>query len=70
MNTTATALVLAFALAATGCSASSALPQMPDGTQCKMSSHAYPWGAYVDKVCTDTSGNATTTRVGSSGLYD
>ncbi len=70
MNIVAKALVLASALAATGCSASTALPQMPDGTQCKASSHAYPWGAYVDKICTDASGNTTTTRVGSSGLYD
>jgi len=70
MNITAKALLLALAIAAAGCSSSAALPQMPDGTQCKVSSHAYPWGAYVDKICTDTSGNPTTTRVGSSGLYD
>ncbi len=70
MNTTAKALLLALALVAVGCSASGALPQMPDGTQCKISGHAYPWGSYTDKICTDTSGNTTTTRVVSSGLYD
>jgi len=71
MNATAKALLLALALtAAAGCSASAALPQTPGGTQCKVSTHAYPWGAYSDKICTDTSGNTTTTRVVSSGLYD
>ena len=70
MNITAKASMLAVALAVAGCSASTAPTQMPDGTQCKVSSHAYPWGAYADKTCTDASGNATTTRVVSSGLYD
>ncbi len=66
----ARALALALSLAAAGCSSSAALPQMADGTHCKVSSHAYPWGAYGDKICTDASGNTTTTRVVSSGLYD
>jgi len=70
MNITARALLLALAIAATGCSASTAPTQMPDGTQCKVSTHAYPWGGYADKTCTDTTGNTTTTRVVSSGLYD
>ncbi len=43
---------------------------MADGTQCKVSSHAYPWGGYGDKICTDASGNTTTTRMVSGGLYD
>ncbi len=71
MNITTKALLLALALtAAAGCSSSAALPQTPAGTQCKVSSHFYPWGGYVNKVCTDTSGNTTTTREISSGLYD
>jgi hypothetical protein len=68
---TAKALLLALALmTAVGCSASGARPQMPDGTRCKESTHGYPWGGYVDKICTDASGNTTTTRLGQSGLYD
>ena len=39
-------------------------------TQCKVSTHGYVRGAYVDKVCTDPSGNTTTKRVASSGLYE
>jgi len=70
MKLTTKALLLALAVAAAGCSASSGPIQMPDGTQCKVSTHGYPWGAYVDKICTDTSGNTTTTRTAQSGLYD
>ena len=71
MNITAKALLLALALtAAAGCSASGAPIQMLNGTQCKASFHAYPWGAYGDKICTDASGNTTTTRTVQSGLYD
>jgi hypothetical protein len=63
-------LMLVFAVVGSGCSASSAPTQMADGTECKVSTHAYPWGAYADKICTDTRGNTTTTRAVSSGLYD
>ena len=71
MKITAKALLLALALTtAAGCSASSGPIQMPDGTQCKVSSHFYPWGGYVNKICTDTKGNTTTTRTAQSGLYD
>jgi len=71
MNTTAKALLIALTVtAAAGCSASSGPIQMPDGTQCKVSSHFYPWGGYVNKICTDTKGNTTTTRTAQSGLYD
>lgn len=70
VNIAAKTLLMALAIAAAGCSASAALPPTPDGTQCRISSHGYPWGTYGDKICTDTSGNTTTTRMVSSGLYD
>jgi hypothetical protein len=70
MKTAAKGLLLALAITAAGCSASGSLTRMSDGTQCKVSSHYYVWGAYTDKICTDTSGNHTITRMGSSGLYD
>ena len=42
MKLTTKALLLALAVAAAGCSASSGPIQMPDGTQCKVSTHGYP----------------------------
>ena len=70
MNNIAKTLLFAFALATAGCSASTAATQIADGTQCKVSTDGYVRGAYVDKVCTDPSGNTTTKRVASSGLYE
>jgi hypothetical protein len=81
MNTTATALVLTLfsTFAAAGCSTTITPPPGSEAAehakrwcngQATVTMHAYVWGSYTDRICTDANGNSTTTRVISNGLYD